>query len=429
MNIRLLKDLDFASKINQTEAVTEAGKEMLKSYRGYMYSNAPTCGIVNGFIVEAKNFSFDTGLVSILNSVLDFVNENKISWKLASACESIAASNSNYSYIAKVGIETVGKLLEMKEQDVVSYIKAGSLKSVQYIPEFRAICKEVYNSTVSETRTPTYTITNPVSFVAITENKDQFFKVLGKTYKISEGKVEEAVYEDPTFVTVNKLLESFAHDGDNLYVEYKGSHGDVARFTIVESNEADAKATLEFTKGEVKETFESADAFREYANNASKVMAMYEKLNWMNAAEIVAKVFENAENIGVVDFVSIMNCTNGTVCAIIEGKENVNLTVFRSYNAGTSCNNYDYMTEALGQVKSLTGVDLKANYANRIDEDCKKQDPEAYKEIAEQLAAQKAELMAARKKKIAMLAEQFKNDPAKIALLNKAARDLAMLDE
>lgn len=37
--------------------------------------------------------------------------------------------------------------------------------------------------------------------------------------------------------------------------------------------------------------------------------------------------------------------------------------------------------------------------------------------------------MAARKKKIAMLAEQFKNDPAKIALLNKAARDLAMLDE
>ena len=196
MNIRLLKDLDFASKINQTEAVTEAGKEMLKSYRGYMYSNAPTCGIVNGFIAEAKNFSFDTGLVSILNSVLEFVNENKISWKLASACESIAANQSNYSYIAKVGIETVGKLLEMNEQDVVSYIKAGSLKSVQYIPEFRAICKEVYNTTVSETRTPTYTLTNPVSYVVISEKKDQTFQVLGKVYKISEGKIEETVCED-----------------------------------------------------------------------------------------------------------------------------------------------------------------------------------------------------------------------------------------
>lgn len=429
MNIRLLKDLDFASKINQTEAVTEAGKEMLKSYRGYMYSNAPTCGIVNGFIAEAKNFSFDTGLVSILNSVLEFVNENKISWKLASACESIAANQSNYSYIAKVGIETVGKLLEMNEQDVVSYIKAGSLKSVQYIPEFRAICKEVYNTTVSETRTPTYTLTNPVSYVVISEKKDQTFQVLGKVYKISEGKIEETVCEDPTFVTVNKLLESFVHDGNNLYTEYKGAHGDVARFTIVESNEADAKATLEFTKGEIKETFESAAAFREYANNASKVMQMHEKLGWMNATEVVAKVFENAENITVIDCATIMNTVNGSICAIIEAKDNVNLTVFRSYNAGTSCTNYDFISEALKQVQSVTGVDLRSRYATRIDEDCKKQDPETYKQISEELAAQKAELMNARKKKIAMLAEQFKNDPAKIALLNKAARDLAMLDE
>ena len=72
---------------------------------------------------------------------------------------------------------------------------------------------------------------------------------------------------------------------------------------------------------------------------------------------------------------------------------------------------------------------MRSRYATRIDEDCKKQDPETYKQISEELAAQKAELMNARKKKIAILAEQFKNDPTKIALLNKAARDLAMLDE
>ena len=33
-----------------------------------------------------------------------------------------------------------------------------------------------------------------------------------------------------------------------------------------------------------------------------------------------------------------------------------------------------------------------------------------------------------RKKKIAMLAEQYKNDPVKIALLNKVAKDLAILE-
>ena len=95
MNINLLKNLDFASKINGTEAVTEAGKEMLQNYRGYIYSNPVTCGIVNGFIKEAAKFSFDTGLVRILESINSFIKENTISWQLATACESINANNSS----------------------------------------------------------------------------------------------------------------------------------------------------------------------------------------------------------------------------------------------------------------------------------------------------------------------------------------------
>ena len=107
MNIRLLKDLDFASKINQTDAVSEAGKEMLNTYRGYVYSNPVTCGIVNGFVNEAKNFSFDAGLVSILNTVQNYINENKTAWALDSACESVANSRSTYGYIGQVAIEKV----------------------------------------------------------------------------------------------------------------------------------------------------------------------------------------------------------------------------------------------------------------------------------------------------------------------------------
>jgi hypothetical protein len=424
MNIRLLKDLNFAEKINQTEAVTEAGKDMLKSYRGYMYTNAPTCGIVNGFIAEAQNFSFDTGLVSILNSVLDFVNENKISWKLASACESISANNSNYGYIAKVGIETVGKLLQMNEADVVSYIKAGSLKSVQYIPEFRAICKEVYNTTLNETRTQQYTMVNPISFVYENENGTQYFNVLGKTYKSEDGCVSEAICDNKQFATVNSLLESFKTDGNNLYVDYRGVHGDTARFTIVES---EGSSKIEFTKGNVSESFDSVVAFNEYCNNASKVMMVAEKMNWLKATNVIAQVYEASSKIVALDNVNIVSTQNGTLCAIIEGKNNVNLTVFRSYNAGTSCNNYEYMVEALTQLTKISGVDLKSQYTDRINEDCKKQDPEGAKAIAESVAALNEEAMDARKKKIAKLAEQYKNDPAKIALLNEAARNLAVL--
>jgi 2C-methyl-D-erythritol 2,4-cyclodiphosphate synthase len=122
-----------------------------------------------------------------------------------------------------------------------------------------------------------------------------------------------------------------------------------------------------------------------------------------------------------------MQCSNGTVCAIIEGKDNVNLTVFQSINAGSSCNNYNYVVEALNQVVKLTGVDLKFMFEERIDEDCKKNNPEM-EAIKEQLEANKEAQFSIRKKKIAMLAEQYKNDPVRIALLNKVAKDLSILE-
>ena len=310
----------------------------------------------------------------------------------------------------------------MKEADIVSYIKAGILKDVQYIPEFRNICKSVYGTAVNEVRTNEYTLTNPVSYVHVTENKEQYFSVLGKTYKMSEGNIEEAVLDDVKFARINALLESFQKEEDHIFYEYVGIHGDKAKFVIKENN-------LEFTKGEtIKETFDNPVTFLEYANTVSKAMQMQEKLNWMKVTSAIAEVFEAANSIVVIDNAAVMNCSNGTVCALIEGKNNVNLTVFRSINAGTSCNNYEYMTEALKTVLSLTGIDLKQRYAERINEDMMKAEPEEVQKIKEQLEATKAAEMVERKKKIAMLAEQYKNDPVKIMLLNKAAKDLAMLE-
>ena len=122
MNVKLLKDLNFSEKINSNEAITEAGKEILNNYRAFVYSNPVTCGIVNGFVLEASKLSFDTGLVSIIESVNAFIKENNISWKLASACESVSNNNSTYNYINKLGVQQVEKLLEMNEADVIAYI-------------------------------------------------------------------------------------------------------------------------------------------------------------------------------------------------------------------------------------------------------------------------------------------------------------------
>lgn len=420
MSVKLLKDLNFTEIINGTNAVTEAGKDMLSNYRGYIYSNPVSCTVVNNFIKEASNFGFDTGLLSILESVTKFINENNISWKLATACESIVNNNSTYGYLAKIGVEQVEKLLEMKESDVVSYIRAGVLKGIQYIPEFRSICKEVFKTTIVEKHTPHYSIINPVSYVMIDENK-QYFSVLGKTLLIENDLVSEAVCNDTKFIRMNQLLESFKGKDSALYLEYVSGLHDNCTFEIKENK-------LNIIKGENVETFDNVVSFNEHVNNISKIMPIREKMNFMKTTAIVSEVFESIDNVCVLDCTKILNSANGTVLAITEAKNNVNLTIFRSYNAGTSSNNYDYVIEALKYASKVSGVDMKHLYEERINEDCKKENPEESKMIKEQLEESKQAQMDIRKKQIAMLAEKYKNDPAKITMLNTIARELALLE-
>jgi hypothetical protein len=86
------------------------------------------------------------------------------------------------------------------------------------------------------------------------------------------------------------------------------------------------------------------------------------------------------------------------------------------------------MTEALAQVEKVTGNDIKSLYETRINEEMKNADPEGYAKIQEELEAAKDAQMSDRRKKISMLAEQFKNDPVKIALLNNVAKELSILE-
>ena len=427
MSTKLLTNLNFAELISKTEAITEAGKEMLSRYKGYCYSNPVSCSIVNSFIAEASKYGFDTGLTNILESVNSFIKENNISWKLASACESISANNSPYNYLnKKIGVAQVEKLLEMDESNVISYIKAGSLKGIQFIPEFRAICKEVYKTQVTEAQSITYNVVNPISYVYENEEgTERYFTVYGHIFRMDENKVENVnECPDKNFVRINKLLESFGRNGETLYYGYRGSRGDY-KFEINENE--NKESVLTFKNNNINETFTDSVKFREYCDNLSKVLPVSEKLQLMKVSSAVADVFENMDSIMLVDNCKLLTSMNAT-CAIIEGKNNVNLTVFNSINAGSSVNNYDYMVEALNNVIKVAGVDLKGMYEERINEDMKKLDPQA-QEIKEQLEANKEAQFAIRKKKIAMLAEQFKNDPVRLTLLNKVAKDLAMLEK
>jgi len=309
----------------------------------------------------------------------------------------------------------------MNESDIISYIKAGSLKNIQYIPEFRQICKEVYKTNITEHQALNYNIVNPVSYIINDENSSTF-NVYGKTFKIEDGKVTECVCDDVKFNRINGLLSNFKYDGSNLFLEYQGMRGETSKFVINEDE------TLTFTKGQkINETFDTPTKFMEYANMLSRTMPTNEKVRFMNTCATVNEVFESVNNIVSCDQVKFMNCNNGTQLAIVEGKDNVNLTVFHSVKAGSYSKNYDYIAEAINDVIKVTGIDLKYMFEDRINEDMKKLSPEA-KQMEEQLNETREAQYAVRKKKIALLAEQYKNDPVKIALLNKVAKDLSILE-
>lgn len=422
MNISLIKGLQFAEKVNQFEPVTESGKQFIKRYRGYLYQNPANFSLVNNFISEAQKYSYDTGVMSILESVLKFVTENKISWKIASVCESINASTDPYNYINKMGAETAEKLLDMNESEVVQYIKAGALKSVQYIPEFREICKEVYGTShVEEQKTQTYSLTSPISYTIVNEN-EQWFVVNGYTYKISEGKVTNEVCEDNTFNRINSLLPNFKMVDEKLQYSWQPSTIEKPyTFTIDENN-------IKFEHGTINESFNNVIDFRQFCDNFTVMMLGANKNMFMNIANNVASVQEAFDSICEIDCAKVLECADGTVANIVEAKDNIDLTWVKSYKCKPCTIDEKFMSECCKSIRSLTGVNLSTVYENRINEELKEQNPEEYQNIQEELKAAKDQKIEERRNKIQMLAEQFKHDPAKLALLSTISKDLSILE-
>lgn len=424
MNLNLIKGLDFADKINNCEAITESGKDFLKSYRGYLYTNPASYGLVNGFISEASKYKYDNGVATILESVLKYVTENKISWKIASACDVIESSTNPYDYIAKEGCKTAEKLLDMNEAEVVQYIKAGALKSIQYIPEFRNICKEVYGTMhVDEVRTQQYSLTSPLSYVLVNED-ETWFAINGMSYCVREGKVENKMCEDNDFNTINYLLPNFSKVEESLVYAWVPTFGDKPFTFVLTESEIELKK-----ENVIDESFNNTTDFKVYADNFSQTLFGATKTNFMNIVSNVSKVWEGFDSICEVDNAKVLECADGSVATIVEGTDNVALTWNRATGVHTNeTKTYDFMHEALDDVKLMTNVNLRENYEARINEDMKKEDPEGYAAINEQLQANKDAKIESRRMKIQQLAESYKNDPTKIAILSSLSKELAMLE-
>lgn len=412
---KVLVNLDFASLISEAYAQTQTGAEIINKYKAHVMSNESSCALVNNFIREASQCRYDNGVNDTLTIVADYINSNKASWALASACESINANNHSYNYINRNAAKQVETLLEMNEEEVVKYIKAGALKNVMFCESFRNIAKQVFKETPIVEATAEYTKVTPVSIV---ENVgDGFcFQVAGQLYKIDEDKnIHEALWSEVsnTFKTVSQLLESQMTVIDNHSIIVNSP---VATYTISE-----AGVVLREGKEGKKEM--NVDQLREHNRLVLMATNPRHKNNIAQILEAIALTCENYNSIMNMDNAAIY-LTKNDKFVVIESGSSLYATSLASNRISKWTINENAI-DAISFIKSKTNVSLADNYQSVIESAMSVADEAEKARIAEELKATEQQSY---KERIENLTEKFKNDPVKLAVLSKLAQELSGIE-
>lgn len=412
---KILVNLDFASLISEAYAQTQTGAEVINKYKAHVMSNESSCALVNNFIREASQCRYDNGVNETLSVVADYINSNKTSWALASACESINANNKSYNYINRNAAKQVESLLEMEEEDVVKYIKAGALKNVMFCESFRNIAKQVFKETPIVEATAEYTKVTPVSIV---ENVGDgvCFQVAGQLYKMDDEKnIHEALWSEVsnTFKTVSQLLESQMTVIDNHAIVVNSP---VATYTITEAG----KVVREGKEGKKEMTI---GQLREHNRLVLMSTNPRQKNNVAQVLEAIALTCENYDSIMNMDNVAIY-LTKNDKFVVIESNDKLYATLLAS-NRTSKWTINENAIDTISFIKSKTNVSLAENYQTVIENAMSSADKAEKERIAEELKATEQQSY---KERIENLTEKFKNDPVKLAVLSKLAQELSEIE-
>ena len=415
MTKKILAEMDFSSIIAEACPQTQTGGEIISKYKAYLMANESSCALVNNFIREASQCRYDNGVNRVLEMVADYIDTNKTAWALTTACESINNNTASYNYLQRNAAKQVEKLLEMEEDDIVKYIKAGALKNVMYCESFRNIAKQVYNDTPLVEATAEYTRVTPVSIV---ENVGDglCFQVNGTLYKMDEDKnISEANWNEVsnTFKTVSQLLESASTVVDQHTIVVN------AGTATYEIKEAD-KVTRVGKEGTTELTVEQ---MRD--NNRMVLMATNPRYRNQMAAtlEAIALTCENYDSIATMDNVAIY-ATKKDKFIVIESGDNLYASLLASNHSSKWTIN-ENVIDALSFIKSKTNTSLSDNYMSMVESCMENVSVREQEKIEQEL---KEATQQSYKERIAALTEKFKNDPVKLAVLSTLAQNLAEVE-
>lgn len=412
MNTKILAELEFDSILNESMAQTQTGNELLNKYKSYLMANESTFGLVNNFVREAQNYRYDNGVNHVLEMVADYINCNKTVWALATACESINANSSSYNYLNRNASKQVEKLLEMNEDDVIKYIKAGALKNVMFCESFRNIAKQVFKNQPIIESSADYTLAHPISLI---ENVGDgvCFAVAGRIYKIDDSKhIQEAMANEVsnTFRTIMGLLESnlTTVDSDTITISVNNTN-----YLISECGKC-----IKESKGKSQEL--TVEQLRENNNLVLMATNPRHKVQLAGVLEAIALTCENYDKIANMDNVAIVETKNDKFLVIESGNNLYSTLLMSNRNPKWTIN--ENAIETLTFIKKKTNVSLSEHYNELVSNTLEQVTEEEKAKVENELHEQKINSY---KERIEILTEKFKNDPVKLAILSKLAKDIS----
>lgn len=445
MNIKILADIDFQSIICESTAQTQTGAELINKYYSYLMVNEASCSLINSFVREASQHTYDNGVTEALQQVSEYINENKASWALATACESINADTRSHNYINRNAAKQVEKLLEMEESDVVRYVKNGALKNVMFCEAFRNIAKQIFKENPMIEATADYTVKHPVSFVE-SVGDGLCFSIEGKIYKIDDDKnISESTSNEVsnTFRTITAILESSSTtiDGHSISVvagnsvytiseagkcekcklekpgKYEGDKADVKKDETV----PDPENTEDKEKNKKKAVKESFTSQQLRENNRLVLMTANPRFRNQLAGllEGIALISENYDNIANMDNVAIYETKNDRF-VVIEGANTLyaSLIASRRHPAWTINEN---AVDTLSFIKAKTNTNLSERYSELVKNHIEQISEQEQETLKQELHEGKVQSY---KERIALLVEKFKHDPTKLAVISNLAAQL-----
>lgn len=408
MTYKVLMGCDFTQLLNEASAQTQTGAELMTKYRAHLMNNPESCALVNNFVKEASQIRYDNGVNYVLEVLSDYISSNSTSWQLATACESINNDTASRNYLNRNAAKQVENLLEMDEEKVNQYVRAGALKNVMFCEAFRSIAKNVFNNQPMIEQTADYTKFTPASMVESVGDANCFV-VMGKLYKIDEN-VEEGNWNEVsnTFKTVESLLESniCSVDEDSIYVNYNSK-----KYTITEAN-----------KVKIDEKEMTVEEFRDNSRLVLMTTNPRRRNEVAGVLEAIAQVSENFDKIATLDNVAIYSTPNDKFLVIENGSQLFATLLQSNHSTGWTIN--EDALKVCEYIKKQTNTIVSENYKTNIEGAIEQASEESKEQMMEELENNQ---ILSIKERIELLTEKFKNNPTKLAVLSKLAAEVSSL--